>query len=72
MDATRYLDPSTRDSILSMLKRQPCTIRQIADQCSSDSYVIVKYLSDLSRQGMLLVSYINGQVIVSCSPTVHH
>jgi hypothetical protein len=54
-----------------MLKRQPCTIRQIADQCSSDSYVIVKYLSDLSRQGLLLVSYINGQVIVSCNAAVH-
>lgn len=66
MKATEAGQP-TRDIILSMIKHEPCTIRQIADYCSSDSYEIVKYLSAMSRQGQITVQYINGQLIVSSS-----
>jgi len=67
METHHPMELPMRDVILSMLNRQPCTIRQIADYCSSNRYEISRYLSEMSRQGLIMVQYINGQIVVSGS-----
>ena len=72
METAHRLDLSTRDVILSMLERQPCTIRQLAEHCSSNRYEITKYLSKMSKKGLIMVKYINGQLIVSSKNPMAH
>lgn len=64
---TTRLNQATRDVIFSMVQHQPCTIQQIAEYCSSNSYEVVKYLSEMARHGQILVRSVNGQLIVSSS-----
>lgn len=64
---TPRVDRATKDVIFSMIQQQPCTIQQIAEYCSSNSYEVVKYLSEMARHGQILVKSINGQLIISSS-----
>lgn len=50
--------------ILSMLKRRPCTIRQLAEAFASSSYEVVKYLSDMVRSGEIAVRSADNQLLI--------
>lgn len=66
MKATR-VNRATKDVIFWMVQQRPCTIRQIAEYCSSNSYEVVKYLSEMVRHGQIMVKSVNGQLFVSSS-----
>jgi hypothetical protein len=54
----------SKDAILSIVQTQPCTIRQIVHFFNSNSYEVVRHLSNLVRQGQIVVKSINGQLTV--------
>ena len=55
---------STKDVILSMVRRKPCTIRQIARSCAASSNEVVKHLSDMVRNGQIAVKSADDQLLV--------
>jgi hypothetical protein len=59
----------TKDVILSMVKDRPCTIRQITNAFSNKSYEVVKLLSDMVRNGQVMVKSTNeGLFVVRNNP----
>jgi hypothetical protein len=62
---------AARDTILSMVRQGPCTIRQLADACATSNYEVVKYLADLVRRGEIAIkSGDNPLLVVSASPLI--
>ena len=56
----------TRDVILSMVENSPCSIQQISHAFSARSYEVIKLLSDMVRNGQVMVKSTNeGLFIVS-------
>jgi hypothetical protein len=63
---TKQVNRMTRDVILSMVKKSPCSIQQISNAFSSRSYEVIKLLSEMVRSGQILVKSTNeGLFIVS-------
>jgi hypothetical protein len=56
--------PATRNVILSMVQKQPCTIRQITRAFNSRSYDVVKLLSDMVRNGQVMVKSTDTGIFV--------
>jgi hypothetical protein len=54
----------SKDAILSIVETQPRTVRQIVHFFNSNSYEVVKHLSNLVRHGQIGVKSINGQLTV--------
>jgi hypothetical protein len=62
---TKYQHPATRNVILSMVQKRPCTIRQITCAFNSRSYEVIKLLSDMVRNGQVMIkSTDNGLFVV--------
>ena len=60
----RHVNRETKDVILSMVNDRPCTIRQITNAFSNKSYEVVKLLSDMVRNGQLMVKSTNEGLFV--------
>jgi hypothetical protein len=65
---TKQVNRMSRDVILSMVKKSPCSIQQISNTFSNRSYEVIKLLSDMVRSGQILVKSTNeGLFVVSSS-----
>jgi len=65
----RCVNRETKDVILSMVKDRPCTIRQITNAFSNKSYEVVRLLSDMVRNGQVMVKSTNeGLFVVNNNP----
>jgi len=60
----RGANRSTRDVILSMVRKKPCTIQQIARTCAANSNEVVKHLSDMVRSGQIAVKSMGDRLLV--------
>lgn len=60
----RHVNKGTRDAILSMVEDKPCTIRQITSAFHNKSYEVVKLLSDMVRQGQIMIKSTNEGLFV--------
>lgn len=67
----RHVNRETKDVILSMVKDRPCTIRQITSAFSNKSYEVVKLLSDMVRNGQVMVKSTNeGLFVINGNPNL--
>jgi hypothetical protein len=63
---------ATKDVILSMVQKRPCSVQQITHSFSNGSYEVIKLLSDMVRKGQLMVKSTNeGLFVVSTGGMIH-
>ncbi|BBO71187.1 hypothetical protein DSCA_51170 [Desulfosarcina alkanivorans] len=63
--------PATRNVILSMVRDQPCSIRQITRAFNSRSYDVVRLLSEMVRNGQVMVKSTDTGLFVVGSHSNH-
>jgi hypothetical protein len=67
----RYINRESKDVILSMVKDRPCTIRQISNAFSNKSYDVIKLLSDMVRNGQVMIKSTNeGLFVINGNPNL--
>ena len=54
----------TKDAILSMVAKGPCSVQRITHAFSARSYEVVKLLSDMVRNGQVMIKSTNERPFV--------
>lgn len=60
---------ANEDSILDMLRRRPCTSRQIADAFGMHINEVSKYIGDLTRAGRIRTVWSDGEIYFGTAPS---
>ena len=63
----RQVNRATRNVILSMVEKSPCSIQQISQSFSARNYEVLKLLSDMVRSGQVMVKSTNEGLFVISS-----
>ncbi len=69
---TRYGNQPTKDAILSMIEKRPCSVQRITHAFSARSYEVVRLISEMVRDGQVMIKSTNERPFVVRNIGMNH